>query len=123
MGKRFVTYGIQGLTEREKLKPKMPNSTRSDIVDRILKFIKDYPTYGPARIANELGSIVCAATVYNILKRRGLNRKIDRLLSLENIPASVKLIPVMLRKIDEAGPLPGIKYQALIYQSQASQDQ
>jgi hypothetical protein len=65
----------------------MPNSTRSDILERILKFIKDYPTYGPTRIANELGSIVCAATVYNILKRRSLSRKIDRLLSLENIPS------------------------------------
>jgi transposase InsO family protein len=107
--KRFVTYGIQGLTEREKSKPLMPNSTRSDIVDRILKFIKDYPTYGPARIANEIGNIVCPATVYNILRKRGLSRKIDRLLSLEDIPASVKLSPVMARKLDEAGPLPGIK--------------
>jgi len=87
----------------------MPNSTRSDIVERILKFIKDYPTYGPARIANELGGIVCPATVYNILRRRGLSRKIDRLLALEDIPASVKLSPVMLRKIDDAEPPTGIK--------------
>jgi len=107
--KRFVTYGIYGLTERERPKPVMPNSTRSDIVERILKFIKDYPTYGPARIANELGNIVCAATVYNILRRRGLSRKIDRLLALEDIPSSVKLSPVMLRKIDEVEPPIGIK--------------
>ncbi len=82
----------------------MPNSTRSEIVDKVLAFIKEYPTYGPARIANELGSIVCPATVYNILKRQGLNRKIYRLLALEDIPSSVKLSPVMARKIDEAGP-------------------
>jgi len=107
--KRFTTYGVQGLTERERTKPLMPNSTGSDIVERILKFIKDYPTYGPARIANELGGIVCSATVYNILRRYGLNRKIDRLLALENIPASVKISPIMQRKLDEAGPLPGIK--------------
>ncbi len=70
--KRFTIYGIQGLTERERSKPKMPNSTRSDIIEKILAFIKKYPTYGLARIANELGSIVCAATVYNILRRCGL---------------------------------------------------
>ena len=107
--KRFTTYGIQGLREREKPKPEMPNSTRSEIVEKILKFIKKYPTYGPARIANELGSIVCPATVYNILKRRGLNRKLDRLLALEDIPVSVKLSPIMARKMDEAGPLPRIE--------------
>ncbi|MDD3777124.1 MAG: IS481 family transposase [Actinomycetota bacterium] len=107
--KRFTTYGIVGLREREKSKPKMPNTTRSEIVDKILAFIKEYPTYGPARIANELDSIVCPATVYNILKKRGLNRKIDRLLALEDIPVSVSLSPVMARKIDEAGPLPRIE--------------
>jgi len=107
--KRFTTYGTQGLREREKSKPKMPNFTRSDIVDRILKFIKKYPTYGPVRIANELGSTLCPSTVYNILKRRGLKRKLDRLLALEDIPALVSLSPVMARKMEEAGPLPSIE--------------
>jgi transposase InsO family protein len=87
----------------------MPNSTKSEIVEKVLAFIRKYPTYGPARIANELGNIVCAATVYNILKRQNLNRKIDRLLALEDIPSSVKLSPVMARKIDEAGPPPRIE--------------
>ena len=82
----------------------MSNSTRSDVVERITEFIKDYPTYGPDRIANELGGIVCSATVYNILRRRGLNRKIDRLLFLENIPASVKISPIMKRKLYKARP-------------------
>ena len=84
---RFITYGIQGLAERPRPKPVMPNRTRSDIVDKILAFIKIYPTYGPTRIANEIGNMVCPATVYNILRRRGLNRKIDRLLALEDIPS------------------------------------
>jgi len=107
--KRFITYGTQGLTERERSKPVMPNSTRSDIVDKILKFIKTYPTYGPTRISNQLGGIVCSATVYNILKRRGLNRRIDRLLALENIPSAVKVSPIMQRRMDEANPLPRIE--------------
>jgi len=107
--KRFITYGIGGLAEWPRPKPSMPNSTRSDIVEKIMDFIKIYPTYGPARIANQLGGIVCSATVYNILKRRGLNRRLDRLLALENIPSALKLGSVMQRKLSEANPLPRIE--------------
>ena len=95
--KRYLAYGIYGLAERHRPKPVMPNRVRSDIVDKILTFIKIYPTYGPARIANQLGSIVCFAIVYNILRRYKLNRKIDRLLALEEIPVKVNLSPVLLR--------------------------
>ncbi len=80
---RFVIYGAQGLYGKPKPKPVMPNRARSEVVDKILDFIKTYPTYGPARIANQLGGIVCSATIYNILRRRGLNRRLDRLLALE----------------------------------------
>ncbi len=107
--KRYIIYGIGGLAERPRTKPVMPNRTRSDIVDKVLKFIKTYPTYGPTRIANQLGNIVCSATVYNILKRRGLNRRIDRLLSLENIPSEVDIGYIMARRLDEAKPLPRIE--------------
>jgi len=107
--KRFVTYGIGGLAERPRPKPKMPNQTRSDIVDKVLDFIKTYPTYGPARIANQLGGIVSSVTVYNILKRRGLNKRLDRLLLLEDIPSTVKLGSVMYRRLDEVKPLQRIK--------------
>jgi transposase InsO family protein len=106
---RLVTYGIQGLYEKERPKPVMPNSTRSEVVDKIMEFIKHYPTYGPERIANEIGGIVCPATVYNILKRHGLSRRIDRLLALEEIPAEVDIGYLMQRKLDEAKPLPKIE--------------
>jgi transposase InsO family protein len=101
---RFLTYGAQGLYERQRPKPEMPNSTRRDVVEKILAFIKAYPTYGPERIANELGNIVCPVTVYNILRRRGLSRKIDRLLALEDIPVTVKISPIIARKIYEEKP-------------------
>lgn len=106
---RFVTYGIGGLAEWPRPKPSMPNSTRSDVVDKVLAFIKSYPTYGPTRIANQLGGIVCPTTVYNILKRRGLNRRMDRLLALEEIPSTIKISPVIQRRLDEAKPLPRIE--------------
>lgn len=107
--KRFVTYGIGGLYDKARPKPAMPNATRSDIVDRILAFIKKYPTYGPERIANETGGVVCSATVYNILRRHRLSRRIDRLLALEEIPSEVDIGYVMARRIAQAKPPPQVK--------------
>ncbi len=102
--KRYEAYGIEGLKDKQRQKPIMPNKTKKDIVDKVLDMAKKYPTYGPARLANELGGIVCAATVYNILKRYGLKTKLDRLLSLEEIPSSLKISPILARKIESQKP-------------------
>lgn len=110
MAKKYLTYGIDGLIQKPRPKPKMPNETRSDIVDKILSFIKVYPTYGPARIANELGGVVCSATVYNILRRHGLNKKIDRLLALEDIPSDITISPILARKLEQARPANVLSY-------------
>ena len=83
----------------------MPNATKEKIVEKVLAIAKKYPTYGPARLANELGNIVCAATVYNILKRHGLARKIDRLLTLEEILSDIKISPILARKLESSKPL------------------
>ncbi|MBA7699954.1 IS481 family transposase ISRhsp3 [subsurface metagenome] len=108
--KRYLAYGADGLIEKPKPKPKMPNETKREIVDKILSFIKVYPTYGPARIANELGGVVCSATVYNILRRHGLNKKLYRLLALEDIPADISLSPILARKLEEAKPANVLSY-------------
>ena len=78
---RYLTFGIYGLKDKTKKKPSMPNQTAKNVVKKVLDIAKKYPTYGPARLANELGHIVCAATVYNILKRYNLSAKLDRLLA------------------------------------------
>lgn len=101
---RYLTYGIEGLKDRKKSVPVMPNATKAKVVDKILEVAKRYPTYGPARLANELGGIVYAATVYNILKRKGLAKKFDRLLSLNDIPSDIKISPIMARKLSLAKP-------------------
>lgn len=102
--KRYEVYGIEGLKDKKRQAPVMPNKTKKDIAGKVLDIAKRYPTYGPARLANELGNIVCAATVYNILKRYGLAKKLDRLLSLEEIPASLKISPILARKIEGLKP-------------------
>ena len=99
---RFETYGLCGLEDKPRKAPKMPNETRKDIVEKVLDVSRRYPSYGASRIAFELGSIVCGATVHNILKKRGLSKKFDRLLAMVDIPEDVKLSPVMLRKLEMA---------------------
>ena len=42
--------------------------------------------------------------MYNILKRHGLARKLDRLLILEKIPSDIKISPVLARKIEQNKP-------------------
>ena len=101
---RYVTYGIKGLKDKEKSAPVMPNATKANTVDKVLEIAKKYPTYGPLRLANELGNIVCAATVYNILRRHSLSKKLDRLLSLADIPSGIKISPIMLRKLESQKP-------------------
>ena len=78
----------------------MPNATKASIVDKVLSIAKRYPTYGPARLANELGNIVCSATVYNILARHNLSTRLYRLLSLEEIPSDIKISPILARKLE-----------------------
>lgn len=102
--KRYLIYGIEGLKDKKRKIPLMPNATKAKVVEKVLEIAKKYPTYGPNRLANELNNIVCAATVYNILKRNKLSKKLDRLLVLNEIPSDIKISPVMLRKLALAKP-------------------
>ena len=101
---RYLTYGIEGLKDKIKATPVMPNATKEKTVEKVLLVARKYPTYGPARLANELGGIVCSATVYNILRRHNLSKKLDRLLALEEIPCSIKISPILARKLEEKRP-------------------
>jgi len=101
---RYLTYGIEGLKDKERSTPVMPNTTKANVVDKVLCIAKRYPTYGPARLANELGNIVCSATVYNILARHNMSKKLDRLLSLAEIPADIKISPILARKLENQRP-------------------
>lgn len=51
--KDFLKYGKAGLLPEPKI-PNMPNKIRDDVEKKILSFVRQYPTYGPVRIANEL---------------------------------------------------------------------
>jgi hypothetical protein len=60
----------------------MPNQIKPDKEKIILNYIIEYPTHGPRRIANELRQqdiTISEAGVYNVLRRRKLNHRLDRL--------------------------------------------
>lgn len=101
---RYLKYGTQGLEDKQRSAPVMPNATRDDAVSKVLCIAKKYPAYGPARLANELGHIVCAATVYNILRRNDLGTKLARLLCLEEVPSDIKISPILARKLSSLKP-------------------
>jgi len=80
--KRFSKLGYPGLQNKEKTKPRMPNRIKPDKEKIILNYIIEYPTHGPRRIANELNQkdmTISEAGIYNVLRRKKLNHRLDRL--------------------------------------------
>jgi len=80
--KRFSKLGYLGLQDKKKAKPKMPNQIKPDKEKIILNYIIEYPTHGPRRIANELRQqnvTISETGIYNVLCRKQLNRRLDRL--------------------------------------------
>jgi len=79
---RFKKFGYLGLRDKERSKPKMPNQIKPEYETIIYNYIRDYPTHGPRRISNELkaqGIIISETGIYHVLKRKGLNHRLDRL--------------------------------------------
>lgn len=80
--RRFDQLGYLGLLDKERSKPKMPNQIKPEYEQIIYNYITDYPTHGPRRISNELkaqGITISETGVYHVLRRRGLNQRLNRL--------------------------------------------
>ena len=80
--KRRDKEGNEGLRTKIRATPNMPNKVPVELEEKVLEFIKEYPTYGPARISAELSRaniIVGHTGVYNVLRRGGLNKAKERL--------------------------------------------
>jgi transposase InsO family protein len=80
--RRFNQFGYLGLLDRQRSKPKMPNQIKPDFEMIIDNYVMNYPTHGPRRIANELkaiGTIISETGIYHVLRRKGLNHRLDRL--------------------------------------------
>ncbi|MDI6839918.1 MAG: IS481 family transposase [bacterium] len=74
--KRRDKEGNEGLRTRVRASPKMPNKVSIELEEKILEFVREYPTYGSARISTELkrrNIIIGHTGIYNVLRRRGLH--------------------------------------------------
>jgi transposase InsO family protein len=84
--RQFVQYGSEGLRDKVRKVPSMPNQTRKDLEEKILIYSLRYPSYGYGRVAMGLrleGLYVAPSRVRYVFQRRGLNRKYQRFLRLE----------------------------------------
>jgi len=80
--KRFIKFGYLGLQDKKKAKPRMPNQIKPNFEAIILNYIINYPTHEPRRIVNELRQQKIAISetgIYHVLKRKGLNHRLNRL--------------------------------------------
>ena len=80
--RRFSQSGYLGLLDRQRSKPSMSNKIKPDVELIIYNYIRDYPAHGPRRISNELkaqGITISETGIYNVLRRGGLNHRLDRL--------------------------------------------
>ena len=102
--KRFNKSGYSGLINKQKSKPKMPNQIKPEYEMIIYNYIINYPTQGPARIANELalqGITISPSGIYNVLLRKGLNRRIDRLFYAQERSNNPVITERYLREIEK----------------------
>ena len=74
-------------------KPRMPNETKLSKKKILLKLVRDHPSWGPKRYAYEfkqLGIYISPVTIWERLKRLGLNTRYKRLVYIEQLRSSDK---------------------------------
>ena len=87
--------GDEGLRSKVRKAPEMPNQVPVDVEYKILDYVKAFPTHGPQRVANELGTERYGSTkvghtgVYGVLKRHNLNSRKKRLAWIQELSGVV----------------------------------
>jgi transposase InsO family protein len=87
----FEKYGREGLAPAVRRRPRMPNETPPELVQRILQMTMEFPTYSYVRVSQQLrlvGVPVSPAQVRGVWLREGLVKRYDRLLWLERRAAA-----------------------------------
>ncbi len=82
----------------------MPNQIKPDKQQIIYNYLVNYPTHGPGRIANELalqGVTISPTGVYNVLKRKGLNHRTDRLFYAQEHSDNPVITERYLREVEK----------------------
>jgi len=101
---QFLKTG--SLEPKIRRKPKMPNETSISKKKLLLNFIKEHPSWGSPRYANEFrkkGIDISSVAVWYCLKRFGLNRRYQRMIYLEELksnqqPLTERTLRIVKRK-------------------------
>ncbi len=80
---RFLSEGYEGLRDRVRDNSNRPHRIGWEQRLRILDYVYYNPTHGPQRIAEDRSIGVCPATIWNCLKKEGLNTRMKRRLWAE----------------------------------------
>jgi len=102
--RRFHQLGYLGLKDQERAQPQMPNQIKPDQEQIIDNYIVNYPTHGPRRIAYELrfrGIIISETGVYHVLRRNGLNHRLDRLFYAQEHSDNPVITERYLREVEK----------------------
>lgn len=90
--KAYQQHGMEGLAEKER-RPVMPNKVDSRTERFILKYVAKFPEDGPKRIFYELqdeGVQIGESGIYNVLRRNGLSKRVEREAYAKEIKAKKK---------------------------------
>jgi transposase InsO family protein len=107
--RRFQTQGLEGLKDLPPVHKSHPQTTPEHVQERIVQLALTHPTRGcnylAAHLAQE-GVAVSFVTVQNVLNRRGLGSRYERLLALEKkaLEHEIELTPEQVQQIEQANP-------------------
>ena len=108
---RYKKHGVEGLRDKIRREPEMPNKVSKEVENIILDYVIETPRYGPRRISQDLKEMdieIGEMGVYNVLKRNGLNLMEDRIAYSKkygHIPrAKSKTKDISLEKIENSYP-------------------
>jgi len=102
--KRFNKLDYLELQDKKKAKPKMSNHKKPDKEQIILKYIINYPTHEPRRIANESrqqGNKNSETGLYHVLCRKQLNHRLYRLFYAQEKSDNPVVIKRYLREVEK----------------------
>lgn len=84
--RRYISLGIEGLKNLPPIHKHHPQTTPSDIIERIIELSLIYPNFGCARLRDILKSEainISAPTLQRILTKNGMRTVNDRIIKLE----------------------------------------
>jgi transposase InsO family protein len=107
--RRFQTYGLEGLKDLPPVHKSHPQTTPEHVQERIVQLALLNRTRGCNYLSSLLakeGVAVSFVTVQNVLNKRALGNRYERLLALEKkaLEHEIQLTPEQARLIEQANP-------------------